>query len=58
MIFVSTTGDFLDDTQQAAFERFIRSGKGYVGIHAAADTEYWTSAIPSVSTIREAIGGI
>jgi len=30
----------LNDTQQAAFERFIRSGKGYVGIHAAADGEY------------------
>ena len=40
MIFISTTGDFLNDTQQAAFERFIRSGKGYVGIHAAADGEY------------------
>jgi cytochrome c len=40
VIFVSTTGDFLNDTQQAAFERFIRSGKGYVGIHAAADAEY------------------
>jgi len=39
-IFVSTTGDFLNDAQQAAFERFIRSGKGYVGIHASADAEY------------------
>ena len=26
--------------QQAAFERFIRSGKGYFGLHAAADGEY------------------
>jgi PKD repeat protein len=41
VIFLSTTGDVLDDTQQAAFERFIQSGKGYVGIHAAADSEYW-----------------
>jgi type 1 glutamine amidotransferase len=40
VIFVSTTGDTLNDAQQAAFERFIRSGKGYVGIHAAADGEY------------------
>jgi YD repeat-containing protein len=40
VIFMSTTGDTLNDTQQAAFERFIRSGKGYVGIHAAADGEY------------------
>jgi type 1 glutamine amidotransferase len=40
VVFLSTTGDVLDDQQQQAFERFIRSGKGYVGIHAAADTEY------------------
>jgi PKD repeat protein len=39
-IFLSTTGDVLNDSQQAAFERFIKSGKGYVGIHAAADSEY------------------
>ena len=26
--------------QQAAFERFIQAGGGYVGIHSAADTEY------------------
>ena len=43
MVFLSTTGDPLNDTQQAAFERYIRGGGGYVGIHAAADTEYtWT----------------
>ena len=40
VVFLSTTGDVLNDTQQAAFERFIRAGGGYVGIHAAADTEY------------------
>ncbi len=40
VIFMSTTGDVLDDGQQAAFERFIRAGHGYVGVHAAADTEY------------------
>jgi len=40
VIFLSTTGDVLDDEQQAAFERFIRSGKGFVGIHSATDTEY------------------
>ncbi|RPF20263.1 ThuA domain-containing protein [Myceligenerans xiligouense] len=37
---LSTTGDVLDDTQQAAFERYIQDGGGYAGIHAASDTEY------------------
>ncbi|MEU9210924.1 ThuA domain-containing protein [Streptomyces sp. NPDC048415] len=40
VVFLSTTGDVLDDTQQTAFERYINRGGGYVGIHAAADTEY------------------
>lgn len=40
VLFLSTTGDVLNDEQQAAFERFIRSGKGFMGIHAATDTEY------------------
>lgn len=40
VIFLSTTGDVLDADQQAAFERYIRAGGGYVGVHAASDTEY------------------
>jgi type 1 glutamine amidotransferase len=40
VIFLSTTGDVLDATQQSAFERYIRAGGGYVGVHAASDTEY------------------
>ena len=40
VVWLSTTGDVLDDAQQAAFESYIRGGGGYVGIHAAADTEY------------------
>jgi hypothetical protein len=27
-------------TKTAAFERFMRAGNGYVGVHSAADTEY------------------
>jgi cytochrome c len=38
--FLMTTGDVLDDAQQAAFQRFIQAGGGWVGIHSAADTEY------------------
>ncbi|MDF2189585.1 ThuA domain-containing protein [Paraflavitalea sp. CAU 1676] len=40
VIFLNTTGNILDETQQAAFEQYIRSGGGFVGIHAATDTEY------------------
>lgn len=40
VVFLNTTGDVLDEAQQEAFERYIRGGGGYVGIHAAADTEY------------------
>lgn len=40
VIWLSTTGDVLNDAQQAAFERYIQAGGGYVGIHAATDTEY------------------
>ena len=40
VVFLSTTGDILDDGQKAAFERYIRSGGGFAGIHSASDTEY------------------
>ncbi len=40
VVWLSTTGDVLDAGQQAAFERYIRAGGGYVGVHAASDTEY------------------
>jgi len=40
VVFLSTTGDVLDDAQQPAFERFVEGGGGFVGVHAAADTEY------------------
>ncbi len=40
VVFLSTTGDVLNATQQTAFETYIRGGGGFVGVHAAADTEY------------------
>ncbi len=40
VVFLSTTGDVLDPAQQAAFERYLENGGGYVGIHSASDTEY------------------
>lgn len=40
IVFLSTTGNILNDEQQAAMEGYIKKGGGYVGIHAATDTEY------------------
>ncbi|HLO81934.1 MAG TPA: ThuA domain-containing protein, partial [Chitinophagaceae bacterium] len=40
VIFLSTTGDVLDHVQQAELERYIQAGGGFMGIHAATDTEY------------------
>jgi cytochrome c len=40
VIFLNTTGDILNNEQQTVFERYIQAGGGYVGIHAATDTEY------------------
>ena len=40
VIFLSTTADIFDANEQAAFERYIQAGGGYVGVHAASDTEY------------------
>lgn len=40
VIFLNTTNDVLDGVQQAEMERYIQAGGGFVGIHAATDTEY------------------
>ncbi|MDB5190880.1 MAG: ThuA protein [Segetibacter sp.] len=40
VIFLNTTGDIFNAEQQKVFEKFIQSGKGFVGIHSASDTEY------------------
>jgi len=40
VVFLNSTGDVLDYYQQADFERFIQSGGGFVGVHAASDMEY------------------
>ena len=39
VVFLNTTGDMLDQAQQASFERYIATGRGLLGIHAATDTE-------------------
>ncbi|HVL39383.1 MAG TPA: ThuA domain-containing protein [Fimbriimonadaceae bacterium] len=40
VVFLNTTGDVLDDSGQEALQKFLRGGKGFVGIHSATDTEY------------------
>lgn len=40
VIFLNTTGDIFNADQQKVMEKFIQSGKGFVGIHSASDTEY------------------
>ena len=64
VVFLNTTGDVLDETQQIEFNRFIQAGGGFVGIHAAADTEYdwpwygdlvggWFQSHPNDPNVRE-----
>jgi type 1 glutamine amidotransferase len=48
LLFFQTTGPILDSTGRLALMQFIHSGKGFVGVHSAADTEYdwpWFSAL-------------
>lgn len=48
VIFLSTTGDVLNEPQQKAFENYISHGGNFMGIHAAVDTEYdwpWYGAL-------------
>lgn len=40
VVFANTTGDVLDQAQQQAMQEFVRSGGSFIGLHAAADTEY------------------
>ena len=40
VVFLNPTQDVLNDQQQKNFESFMDTGKGFVGIHAAADCEY------------------
>jgi type 1 glutamine amidotransferase len=63
VVFLSTTGDVLNAEQQAAFEAYIRGGGGYLGVHAAADTEYdwpfygnlvgaWFASHPAIQSVQ------
>jgi type 1 glutamine amidotransferase len=40
IVFLLTSGDVLNEAQQAAFETWLRKGRGWFGVHSASDTEY------------------
>ncbi len=40
VVFLCTTHTVLSDAEQVDFQKYIEAGNGFVGIHAAADTEY------------------
>jgi type 1 glutamine amidotransferase len=39
VVFLSTSGDVLDEEGRTAFEEWVRGGGGFVGVHLAAGTE-------------------
>ncbi|KAF5382068.1 hypothetical protein D9615_004287 [Tricholomella constricta] len=38
VLFLSTTGDVLDDTGKTAFQKYLNLGGNFIGIHSASDT--------------------
>ncbi|MFV0605381.1 MAG: ThuA domain-containing protein [Niabella sp.] len=40
IIFLNTTGTIFTDKERAALKKYINKGGGFVGVHAATDTEY------------------
>jgi type 1 glutamine amidotransferase len=40
IVFANTTGNVLTGPGRAAIEEFVTAGGGWMGVHAAADTEY------------------
>lgn len=39
LVFLNTSGDIFDDNQKEVFQNYIAEGNGFVGIHAASNTE-------------------
>src|SRR5690606_3094945 len=40
VMFLSTTGNILDAEQETALQNYLESGGGFIGVHAASDTEH------------------
>ena len=67
VIFLQTTGDILNNYQEADLQRYMQAGGNFVGIHAAADAEYdwlwygrlvgayWESASPVQDAILKVV---
>lgn len=39
LVFLNTSGDLFDDNQKQALKQYVAHGNGFVGIHAASNTE-------------------
>lgn len=66
IVFLNTTLDIFDESQQLEFQRWVQAGGGFIGIHGAADTEYdwpWYGQLvgayfnghPNDPNVREAV---
>ena len=59
VVFLLTTGNILNDDQQAALKKFVNNGGGLVGVHSATDTEYdwdwYTKAMGHMFHIHPAV---
>ena len=64
IVFLSTTGNILNDSQQESLQQYIQAGKGFVGIHSAAytevDWEWYTNMIGTSldSHVKEVKGNL
>ncbi|KAJ8692838.1 hypothetical protein PTI98_010112 [Pleurotus ostreatus] len=38
ILFLSTTGEVLDDAGKASFQKYLNSGGNFIGVHSASDT--------------------
>ncbi|MFZ5892726.1 MAG: ThuA domain-containing protein [Myxococcota bacterium] len=60
VVFANTSGSVLNEGQENALRRYIQRGHGFVGVHAAADTQLgsnWYAALVGAQALREATAG-
>ncbi|MCC9166986.1 ThuA domain-containing protein [Pontibacter harenae] len=57
IVFLNTSQDVLDTRQQNEFERYVQAGGGFVGVHAAASSQYqwpWYNQMLGAKPAKEA----